>query len=102
MSAALVLGLVGGLLVLAFLANRVFRVTRIPDVVLLMALGVVLGPGLGLLHAGTLSKATNLLGTLAIILVLFEGGLELNLRDTLRHFPGSFLLACVCWPSLSV
>jgi potassium/hydrogen antiporter len=97
MSAAVVLGLVGGLLVLAFLANRVFRVTRIPDVVLLMALGVVLGPGLGLLHADTLSRATNLLGTLAIILVLFEGGLELNLRDTLRHFPGSFLLACVCY-----
>jgi cell volume regulation protein A len=97
MSAAVVLGLVGGLLVLAFLANRVFRVTRIPDVVLLMALGVVLGPVLGLLHADTLSRATNLLGTLAIILVLFEGGLELNLRDTLRHFPGSFLLACVCY-----
>ena len=97
MSAAVVLGLVGGLLVLAFLANRVFRVTRIPDVVLLMALGVVLGPGLGLLHADALSRATNLLGTLAIILVLFEGGLELNLRDTLRHFPGSLLLACVCY-----
>jgi cell volume regulation protein A len=97
MSAALVLGLVGGLLVLAFLANRVFRVTRIPDVVLLMALGALLGPGLGLLHADTLSRATSLLGTLAIILVLFEGGLELNLRDTLRHFPGSFLLACVCY-----
>jgi potassium/hydrogen antiporter len=97
MSAAVVLGLVGGLLVLAFLANRVFRVTRIPDVVLLMALGVVLGPGLGILHADALSRATNLLGTLAIILVLFEGGLELNLRDTLRHFPGSFLLACVCY-----
>src|SRR5580704_2942650 len=97
MSAALVLGLVGGLLVLAFLANCVFRVTRIPDVVLLMALGVVLGPVLGILHAEQLSKATNLLGTLAIILVLFEGGLELNLSDTLRHFPGSFLLACVCY-----
>jgi potassium/hydrogen antiporter len=97
MSAALVLGLAGGLLVLAFLANRVFRVTRIPDVVLLMALGALLGPGLGLLHADTLSRATNLLGTLAIILVLFEGGLELNLRDTLRHFPGSVLLACLCY-----
>jgi hypothetical protein len=36
MSSALVLGLVGGLLVIAFLANRVFKVTRIPDVVLLM------------------------------------------------------------------
>ncbi len=97
MSAALVLGLVGGLLVVAFLANRVFGLTRIPDVLVLMMLGVLLGPVLGLVQPGTLAQTTNLLGTLAIILVLFEGGLELNLRDTLKHFPGSFLLATLAY-----
>jgi potassium/hydrogen antiporter len=97
MSPALILGLVGGLLVIAFVANRIFALTRIPDVVLLMALGVLLGPVLGLVHAAELDKATKLLGTLAIILVLFEGGLELNLRDTLHHFPGSLLLAFVAY-----
>ena len=97
MSAALILGLVGGLLVVAFLANRVFGLTRIPDVLVLMMLGVLLGPVLGLVQAGTLAKTTNLLGTLAIILVLFEGGLELDLRDTLKHFPGSFLLATLAY-----
>jgi cell volume regulation protein A len=97
MSSALVLGLVGGLLVIAFLANRVFKVTRIPDVVLLMGLGVLLGPGLGLFHPEKLARTTDLLGTLAIILVLFEGGLELNLRNTLRHFPGGLLLACLAY-----
>jgi cell volume regulation protein A len=81
MSAALVLGLVGGLLVVAFLANRVFGLTRIPDVLVLMMLGVLLGPVLGLVQAGTLAKATNLLGTLAIILVLFEGGGSHSSRD---------------------
>ena len=94
---ALILGLVGGLLVVAFLANRVFGLTRIPDVLVLMMLGVLLGPVLGLVQPGTLAKTTNLLGTLAIILVLFEGGLELDLRDTLQHFPGSFLLATLAY-----
>jgi Na+:H+ antiporter len=93
MSAALILGLVGGLLILAFVANKVFSFTRIPDVVVLMALGIVLGPVLGLVDTHSFSKATHLLGTLAIILVLFEGGLEIELRNTLRHFPGSLLLA---------
>jgi potassium/hydrogen antiporter len=97
MSSALILGLVGGLLVIAFLANRVFKVTRIPDVVLLMGLGVLLGPGLGLFHPEKLAKTTNLLGTLAIILVLFEGALELNLSNTLRHFPGGLLLASLAY-----
>ncbi len=97
MAVALILGLLGGLLILAFLANRIFSITRVPDVVILMGLGVLLGPGLGLLNAETLGRATNLLGTLAIILVLFEGGLELDLRRTLRHFPGSLVLACLSY-----
>ncbi len=97
MSPVLILGLVGGLLMLAFLANRVFRVTRVPDVLVLMALGLVLGPVLGLVKPSHLSSTTNVLGTLAIILVLFEGGLELDLRRTLRHFAGSLLLAVLAY-----
>ncbi len=97
MSTVLILGLVGGLLMLAFLANRVFRVTRVPDVLVLMTLGLVLGPVLGLVNPAHLSSTTNVLGTLAIILVLFEGGLELDLRRTLRHFPGSLLLSVLAY-----
>src|SRR5215468_2434796 len=97
MSTALIFGLIGGLLVLAFLANRLSRLTRIPDVLMLMALGVVIGPGLHLADPASLTGATNLLGTLAIILVLFEGGLKLKLRETLRHFPGSLLLAVLSY-----
>jgi Na+:H+ antiporter len=97
MTPSLILGLIGGLLVLAFIANRVFRLTRIPDVVLLMALGVVVGPVLHLVNPERLSRATSLLGTLALILVLFEGGLELDIRKTLQHFRGSLLLAVLAY-----
>src|SRR5580693_1577779 len=82
---------------LAFLANRVFRVTRVPDVLVLMALGLVLGPVLGFVDPSHLSSTTNVLGTLAIILVLFEGGLDLDLRRTLQHFAGSLLLAVLAY-----
>jgi cell volume regulation protein A len=97
MNSAVTLGLVGALLVVAFLANKAFRVSRIPDSMFLMALGVLLGPVLGLVNPEKLAKTTNLLGTLAIILILFVGGLELNLRNTLRHFPGSLLLSTLCY-----
>ena len=75
MSTALILGLVGALLMLAFLANRVFRVTRVPDVLVLMALGLVLGPVLGFVDPAHLSSTTNVLGALAIVLVLTFLGL---------------------------
>ena len=97
MSTALILGLVGALLMLAFLANRVFRVTRVPDVLVLMALGLIVGPVLGLVKPSHLASTTNVLGTLAIVLVLFEGGLELDLRRTRRHFAGSLLLSFLAY-----
>jgi len=97
MNVTAILGTVAGLLVLAFVANRLFRLTRIPDLVILMGLGLLLGPVLGWVNAARVENATNLLGTLAIILVLFEGGLELDLRRTIHHFPGSFLLATLAY-----
>jgi cell volume regulation protein A len=36
-------------------------------------------------------------GSLALILILFEAGLDLDLRRTLRHFPGGLLLGFVTY-----
>ncbi|MFQ5927346.1 MAG: cation:proton antiporter [Terriglobia bacterium] len=97
MSLPAIFGLLGGLLVLAFVANQVFRHTRVPDVVVLLAAGLLLGPGLGWVEAAQFEAITQLFGTLAIILILFEGGLELNLRETLAHSPGALVLAVVAY-----
>lgn len=48
MSTALIFGPNGGLLVLPSLANHLSRLTRIPDVLMLLALSVVIGRGLHL------------------------------------------------------
>lgn len=88
-----ILGLLGGLLVLAFFANRLSRRTRVPDILILMLTGVVLGPVSGWLHAGEFPVFTQYLGTFALILILFEAGTEIHLRETLRHFPAGLLFA---------
>src|SRR5580704_16801492 len=90
-------GLLGGLLVLAFVANRLFRWTRIPDVVVLMATGVLIGPVLGWARPDQVKDVTHAFGTLALILILFEGGLDLNIRETLSHFPGGLLFGVVSY-----
>jgi cell volume regulation protein A len=90
-------GLLGGLLVLAFCANRLFRWTRIPDVVVLMATGAVIGPVLGWAHPEQFKEVTHAFGTLALILILFEGGLDLNIRETLSHFPGGLFFGFVAY-----
>ena len=90
-------GLLGGLLVIAFTANRLFIWTRVPDVVVLMAAGVLLGPVFHLAKPAQFVQITHAFGTLALLLILFEGGLELNIRQTLRHFPGGLVFGVISY-----
>ncbi|MGH9741275.1 MAG: cation:proton antiporter [Candidatus Acidiferrum sp.] len=85
--------LLGGLLVLAFLANRLVRFTGVPDVIILMGTGVLIGPVLHWVNPDVFRGVTQGFGSLALILILFEGGLELKLREILSHFAGGFFLA---------
>ena len=85
--------LLGGLLVLAFAANRLVRFTGVPDVIILMATGVVIGPVLHWVNPDVFRGATQGFGSLALILILFEGGLELKLREIVSHFGGGVFLA---------
>ena len=90
-------GLLGGLIVLAFVANRLFRHTRIPDLVVLIVLGVFIGPVFHWVDAEQYKPVTHAFGTLALIVILFEGGLELKIRETVKHFPGALLLALLSY-----
>src|SRR5262249_37959596 len=89
--------LLGGLLVLAFIANRLVRYTGIPDVIILMATGVVIGPVLHWINPDVFRGAADGFGSLALILILFEGGLDLKLRDLVENFLGGFLLSVICF-----
>lgn len=93
MNLTLFFGLLGGLLVLAFVAHRLVRRTGIPDVLVLMATGVLLGPIFHFVNPSHFQGVTHGFGTLALILILFEAGLELDVWQALRHFSGGFALA---------
>ena len=84
-------GLLGGLLILAFFANRLSRRTRVPDVVILITTGLIVGPISGWINAERFRIFTQYLGNFALILILFQAGYELHLRDALRHFSAAAL-----------
>jgi NhaP-type Na+/H+ or K+/H+ antiporter len=65
-----------------FLALQFGR-TQIPDVLVLMLLGIVLGPMLGLVQPSDFGKAGSALATIALVVILFESGTSLDL-GTLR------------------
>ncbi len=92
MEMAKTFGLPALLLLIAFGANRLSKLTRVPDIIVLLAIGITLGPGLHWVHAGNFQGAIRILGTFALILILFEGGIELRLRQVLRYLPAGLLL----------
>ncbi|MFZ0663577.1 MAG: cation:proton antiporter [Acidobacteriaceae bacterium] len=90
-------GLLGGLLVLAFVANRLSRRTRVPDVIVLLVSGIVLGPVLHVIQAARFPHVIRGVGTLALILILFAAGLELDLRRAWRQFISGTVLAVLSY-----
>lgn len=90
-------GLLGGLLVLAYLANRFSHRTRVPDVVVLLLCGIALGPGLHRVNADRFPEITRGVGTLALILILFAAGLELDLRHARKQFAAGTVLALLSY-----
>lgn len=97
MDMARAFGLPAALLVTAVIANRLSRWTRVPDIIVLLLIGVGLGPILHWVEPKNFSDVIRILGMLALILILFEGGLELQLKEAIRYSPGGILLALVSY-----
>lgn len=85
------------LLILAVVANRLSRLTRVPDIVVLLLLGIGLGPMTHWIAADAFQPSIGVIGMLALILILFEGGLELRLQEVIRNLPGALLLSTFCF-----
>jgi len=55
---------------------------RVPGIVFLLLFGILLGPsGLGILHPTLLGNGLEVIVALSVALILFEGGLNLELRE---------------------
>lgn len=87
-----IFGMLAALLVLAYVANRLSRLTRVPDLIVLLLVGVTLGPVLHLVQPAAFEGVIDVFGTLALILILFRGGVELRLRQAARYAPAALLL----------
>ncbi|MEO6775401.1 MAG: cation:proton antiporter [Kofleriaceae bacterium] len=71
-----------------FVGTLLFRATRVPDILILMAAGIVLGPyGLAWVTPDQLARVLPSFTTLALVMILFSGGLGMPLGDVLRGAP---------------
>lgn len=78
-SIALAVASVGLVVFLAHLFAGIFERTRVPDVLLLLALGVILGPVTGIVEPSQFGVLGDVFTTLTLIVILFEGGTTLSI-----------------------
>ena len=76
---ALVIAVVGGLIFLAHLFLHIFNRTRVPDVLLLIVVGIILGPASNLVPTESFGLVGPIFVTITLVVILFEGGIALKL-----------------------
>ncbi len=92
MTATQVLGFVGILLIIGFLADYLFRKTRFPDILVLLALGYLIGPLLNVVDPAKIGGASQIIASLAVAVILFNGGLNLGFERVLSAAPRAIAL----------
>ena len=88
MSPSIAIGIFGIIIILGFLGEILFQYTKLPSILFLMAAGLLLGPIYHLFNQDVFLSFAPYLSTLVLVLIMFQGGLELNF---LTVFKSSFV-----------
>lgn len=89
METAPVVIFVGLLVFLAHFFVGLFERTRIPDVLYLIAIGLFLGPIFRIVSPDDFGKIGPIFTEVALVVILFEGGLEVNIGTIKSSFRGT-------------
>ena len=90
---AQVIAFVGILVFLAHLFSSIFSRTRIPDVLMLIIIGICVGPVLGLVTPTEFGSIGPVFTTITLIIILFESGIALKLGMLRSALGGAMILA---------
>jgi len=87
-SAHVVLLAAGVTIFLGVAGEAFFKKTGIPDIAFLMILGVIIGPVLGIIQPDAVIAIVPYFAALALIIIMFDGGLNLDFRHIAKtaHF----------------
>ncbi len=89
-----VLLLAGAIIIFLGVAGEAFfKKTGIPDIAFLMILGVVIGPILGIIPTSTVIEIVPYFAAVALILIMFDGGLNLDIRNVIKTAHYALLLS---------
>ncbi len=87
--------LFGLTIAIGYAGGAIFNRTKIPDVLLLLLFGLLIGPIFGLVDKGLFVAVAPLLAPIALLIILFDAGLNIEFYNLIRNVPRSMLLTCL-------
>lgn len=91
----------GAVIFMGFISNYLFRRFKAPDVLILMVLGIALGPGgLGLINAEAASGIESLtpyVAAAALAIIMFQAGMDLAIGDVVKSFSKSLIQTVIAF-----
>ncbi|MCA9460068.1 MAG: cation:proton antiporter, partial [Nanoarchaeota archaeon] len=90
-----VFGVITGIIFLGFLAEIIFKKFNIPDVLLLIGIGIGIGSVLDWANASTFGSGATLFSTFALVFILFQGALSIEFKTLIRSLNNTFSLTLV-------
>jgi cell volume regulation protein A len=85
--------LAGAVIVIGFLGNYLLERTGLPDMLFLIILGMLIGPVTGLVDATSIMSFAPYLAALALVFILFDGGMAMNIYRVFSESPRAAVLA---------
>jgi cell volume regulation protein A len=87
----------GAIMILGFIGNYIFNKTQIPSIIWLLLFGLIIGAiikfyNFQVLSPDSLGQIAGLVGAIAIIVILFDGGINTDIHQLFRGAPRGLLL----------
>lgn len=92
MDIATVFFIIGIIIVIGFLGGLFFQKTSVPDVLILLAIGVLIGPVFNIIGAADISHFAEYFGSFALMIILFEGGMETEIKRLVKGLGAATIL----------
>ncbi|MGF3522596.1 MAG: cation:proton antiporter [Candidatus Bathyarchaeia archaeon] len=80
-------------IIVGFVADFLFKKTRVPDMLLLIFIGALAGPIFGVIDTSATQVFAPYLAALALVYILFDGGMGLQLSKVVSNSPRAVALA---------
>ncbi|MBR6417259.1 MAG: cation:proton antiporter [Bacteroidales bacterium] len=79
---------IGILIFCAHLFSAIFSKRRVPDVLLLVGIGIIVGPVLGWVHPTMLGNLGAIFSSVTLVFILVDSGLDIHIDDLRKYWLG--------------